>query len=134
VLLIVDMGAVMFTLAVAVVVPLAVALAVMTTAVAAPGAVYVVLAALAVCAGLNDPHAPTGVQDQSTPALVESPVTVALKVEVAFRTNDAGGALEIAIVVGLVAAEIVTVATAVAPCAVVDVAVMVTVPAAPGAV
>src|SRR5665213_1709134 len=63
-----------------------------TTFAAALGAVYVVLAPLAVCAGLNEPHDPEGVQLQSTPAFELSFATVAAIDTVAARFNVEGGA------------------------------------------
>ena len=56
------------------------------------GAVYVVLAPLAVCAGLNEPHDPEGVQLQSTPAFELSFATVAAIDADAARFNVEGGA------------------------------------------
>jgi len=67
----------METLAVAVAVELAVAVAVIVTPVAAPGAVNVEFAPLAVWEGVNDPQEPDGEQLQSTPALELSFETVA---------------------------------------------------------
>jgi hypothetical protein len=114
-------------------VALLVAVAVITTAPAVPGAVYVVLAPLAVCAGLKLPHVPVGVHVQSTPAIAESLVTVALIAAVPFGCKFVGGAA-----VNEMATEpdapTVTVATAVVVWLVVDVAVMVTLPATAGAV
>jgi hypothetical protein len=106
-----------------------------TAATAAPGAVYVVFAPLAVCAGVNVPHVPVGVQVQSTPAFAESFVTVALTDAVPFTRRDEGGAVvkEMATVL-FVAAEIVMVATAIAVWVLVEVAVIVTLAAALGAV
>ena len=72
---------------------LLVAVAMITTFPAVPGAVYVVLAPLAVCAGLNEPQAPDGVQLQSTPALELSFATVAPTDAVAPRFNVEGGAV-----------------------------------------
>ncbi|HEX3377467.1 MAG TPA: hypothetical protein VHS29_11440, partial [Candidatus Acidoferrales bacterium] len=66
--------------------------AVIVALAAALGAVYVVVAPLAVCAGLKVPHAPTGAQVQSTPAFVESFTTVAEIMAVPFAAKDAGGA------------------------------------------
>jgi hypothetical protein len=56
---------------------LLVAVAVITTFPATLGAVYVEFAPLTVCAGLNDPQDPAGVQLQSTPELELSLETVA---------------------------------------------------------
>jgi len=126
----VEIAAVTLTLAVAFAVELAVAFAVITAATAAAGPVYVVLAPLAVCAGLKEPQVPVGVHVQSTPALLESPVTVALIVVVALTANEAGGGVLRATPTWPEAAVMETVATAVALCVLVEVAVMVTVPPA----
>jgi hypothetical protein len=64
-----------------------------TTLAAEAGAVYVVLAPLAVCAGLNEPHDPDGVQLQSTPAFELSFATVAATGAVAPRAKVEGGAV-----------------------------------------
>src|SRR5579872_475137 len=56
------------------------------------GAVYVLAAPLAALAGLNDPHAPVGVQLQVTPPFVESFVTVAPTKCEAVTAIVAGGA------------------------------------------
>ena len=56
------------------------------------GAVYVVVAPLAVCAGLNVPQDPAGAQLQSTPPLALSFDTVAEIVAVALAARVAGGA------------------------------------------
>lgn len=61
-----------------------------------------VAAALAVCAGLNDPHVLAGVQDQSTPAFDESLVTVAATCAVAPTCSEVGGAVLKAIAIGVV--------------------------------
>ena len=55
------------------------------------GAVYCVAAALAVCAGLNEPQAPLGTQLQFTPPFDESPATVAAMLAVAPVVNEPGG-------------------------------------------
>jgi hypothetical protein len=122
------------TLAVTVAVELLVAVALITAATAAAGAVYVVLAPLAVCAGLKVPHVPVGVHVQSTPAFAVSFVTVAMNTLGRFTGMDEGrrGVKEIATV--LFAAVIVTVATAVAVWVLVELAVIVTLAAAFGAV
>jgi hypothetical protein len=64
-----------------------------TLAVTAPtGAVYVVATPLAVCAGLNVPHTPIGLHDQSTPAFDESFANTAV-IELGWLTlNEVGGA------------------------------------------
>jgi len=92
----------------------------------------VVVAALAVCAGLKEPQDPTGAQVQSTPACAVSFATVAAIVAVALVTRVAGGALVREMETALDAT--VTVATAAAVWLVVEVAVIVTVPPAEGAV
>lgn len=56
------------------------------------GAVYVVVAPLAVCVGLNVPQEPAGAQLQSTPPLALSFDTVAEIVAVALAARVAGGA------------------------------------------
>ena len=56
------------------------------------GAVKVVAAPLAVCAGLKVPQVPAGAQLQSTPALAVSFETVAAIVAVAFAARVVGGA------------------------------------------
>ncbi len=56
------------------------------------GAVNVVDAPLAVCAGLNDPQLPAGAQLQSTPALAVSFVTVAEMLAVPLAARVVGGA------------------------------------------
>jgi len=63
-----------------------------------PGAVKIVAVPLEVWVGLNDPHAPVGVQltVQSTPALEESPVTFAVIEVVSLTPSDEGGVGEIA--------------------------------------
>jgi hypothetical protein len=68
---------VMETLSVATAERVLVDVAVITTLPAVPGAVYVVLAPLAVWAGLNDPQDPDGLQLHSTPAPAPSFETVA---------------------------------------------------------
>jgi hypothetical protein len=69
-------------------------------------------AALAVVAGLKAPHAPATVLPQvavqSTPALLESPVTVALTVAPLPIPNDVGDCVMLTVIT----AELVTVATA----------------------
>lgn len=72
---------------------LSVAVAMITTFVAALGAVYAVLAPLAACAGLNEPQDPDGVQLQSTPPFELSFATVAAMDVVAPRVNVEGGAV-----------------------------------------
>jgi hypothetical protein len=59
----------------------------------AEGAVYVVAAPLAVCAGLNDPQVLAGTHVQSTPAFDESLVTAAMTWAVVLTSSDAGGAV-----------------------------------------
>jgi hypothetical protein len=86
------------TVATAVAVRVWVEVAVIVTLVAAPGAVNVVMAPLAVCAGLNVPHDAAGAQVQSTPAFVESLFTVAEIVAVPFAAKVEGGACVNAIV------------------------------------
>lgn len=65
----------------------------LTTAVTGPaGAVYAVGLPLAVCFRLKVPHAPIGLQDQSTPAFDESLVTTAVSELPWFTANEAGAA------------------------------------------
>jgi len=85
--------AVIVTVAVAVVELFEVAAATMVTLPAADGAVYVVAAPLAVCAGLKVPQAPAGAQLQSTPPFAESFVTVAAMETVPLAAKVAGGAV-----------------------------------------
>ncbi|HEX4643628.1 MAG TPA: hypothetical protein VH161_09170 [Candidatus Acidoferrales bacterium] len=59
---------------------------------AVDGAVYMVAAPLAVCAGLKVPHDPAGAQLQSTPPLALSFDTVAEIIAVALAASVAGGA------------------------------------------
>jgi hypothetical protein len=86
-------AAVTVTAAEAVVELLEVAAATMVTLPAADGAVYVVAAPLAVCAGLKVPQAPAGEQLQSTPPFAESFVTVAAMETVPLTAKVAGGAV-----------------------------------------
>jgi hypothetical protein len=72
--------------------------AVIVTLAAALGAVNVVVAPLAVCVGLKVPQDAAGAQLQSTPAFVESLVTVAEIAAVPFTAKVDGGACVIAIV------------------------------------
>ena len=85
--------ALMVTFAETVVDGLAVQIAVMVTLPAAAGAVKVVAAPLAVCAGLKLPQLPVGEQLQSTPSFEESFVTVATILAVAPVLRDVGGAV-----------------------------------------
>jgi hypothetical protein len=80
--------------------PLAVEVAVIETVPAADGAVYVVAAPLAVCVGLKLPQVAAGEQDQSTPALEESPETVSVIVAVAPVFSAAGLPLMAPVIVG----------------------------------
>ena len=79
------------------------------------GAVYVIVDPLFVVAGLKVPHAPGVLLPQaavqSTPAFVESPVTVAPSVAVLPSASDAG---TVRVIVTLITGEEVTVATAAA--------------------
>ena len=81
------------TLAATVTVWLVVEVAVIAMAAAAAGAVNVEFAPLAVCAGLNVPQVPTGVQLQSTPAFALSFARVAATGAVAPTLIVAGGAV-----------------------------------------
>jgi hypothetical protein len=110
-----------------------VAVAVRTTAPAAPGAVYVVAAPLAVCAGLKLPQVPAGVQVQSTPALVLSFATVAVREVVPFVDKVAGGAAE-SVSVTAAGAFTAMIALAMILLEAVEVALTVTLPAVAGAV
>jgi hypothetical protein len=98
----------------------------------AEGAVKMVPAALAVVTGLKEPHAPAvalpHVAIQSTPALVESPVTVALMVVPLPVANDVAGCEIVTEITG----EVVTVAAveALVEPSFADVAVILTVPPA----
>jgi hypothetical protein len=125
---------VMLTGADAAIVGVMVEAAVRVTLAAAAGAVYVVVAPLAVCVGLKDPQVPTGVQLQSTPAFAVSLATVAATDAVAFTAREVGGAvLSVTVSAGAVAV-IVTAADAVVELFEVAAATMVTLPAADGAV
>jgi hypothetical protein len=110
----------------------AVAVAITVTDPAAPGAVYEVAVPLAVCAGLNVPQVPAGVQVQSTPAFVLSFVTVAVSEVVPLVVKVAGGGASDSATAGAPVMEMVAVAMALPEA--VEVAVMVTLPAVPGAV
>ncbi|HLJ15620.1 MAG TPA: hypothetical protein VKV15_14060 [Bryobacteraceae bacterium] len=66
--------------------------AVIVTLPAEAGAVKVVAAPLAVCAGLKDPQDPAGAQLQSTPAFAVSLETVADMLAVALAARVVGGA------------------------------------------
>jgi hypothetical protein len=122
------------TLATAVAAALLVAVAVISTGPAAPGAVYVVVAPLAVWAGLKLPHVFAGVQVQSTPPFAASLITVALIVAVPPACTFAGGAAVSEIATAPEAAVTVTLDTAVLAWLVVDVAVIVALAAPVGAV
>ena len=87
-----DAAAVMEIFETAVAAWLLVDVAVMVTVSGAAGAVYVVLAPLAVCAGLKVPQDAAGEQLQSTPAFAESLETVAESVAVPFAASEVGGA------------------------------------------
>jgi len=102
--------------------------AVMVTDSAVLGAVKVVATPLAVCVGLNDP----AVAVQFTPPFALSLLTVAVKFAVPLAASEAVVG-EIETEIGR-AADTVTVAVADFVGSVTDVAVMVTLPAAPGAV
>ena len=111
------------------------AVAVITTAPAAPGAEYVVFAPLAVWAAVKLPHEPVGVQVQSTPAFALSLVTVAASVAVPPGSKVVGGAVVMEMAIEPEEAAVIEMfATAVAAWLLVDVAVIVTFTAAAGAV
>jgi hypothetical protein len=110
----------------------AVEVAVTVTVPAAPGAVNMVAAPLAVWVGLKLPQEPVGVQVQSTPALVLSLVTVAESDAVPFGAKEVGAPVNDKVTAA--AALIVTVAEAMTLALAVAVALIVTVPAAVGAV
>lgn len=93
-------GALTVIVAVAMAVAEAVALAVMVTLPAAVGAVKVVEAPLAVCAGLKLPQEFAGAQLQSTPALVLSLATVAVSVAVAPVVKVCGAPVIVMVIVG----------------------------------
>ena len=78
----------------------AVGAALIVTVPAVVGAVYVVDAPLAVCVGLKLPHAPAGVQLQSTPAFVLSFETVALSETVPPVARFAGAPVIVALAIG----------------------------------
>ena len=74
--------------------------AITITAPAVVGAVYVVAAPLAVCVGLKLPQVAAGVQLQSTPALVLSFETVAVRLAVAPAVSDCGAPVMVPLIGG----------------------------------
>jgi hypothetical protein len=122
-------GAEIVTLALALFVVSLTELAVMVTLPpcgTATGAVYVVVAPEAVCAGVNVPHAALGTQLQVTPLFAVSLDTVAATLAVALVCIEAGGVLVIATEIGV--AVIVTLAVALLVVSLTEVAVIVTLP------
>ena len=87
-----DEAAVIEMVATAIAAWLLVDVAVIVTVADEAGALYVVLAPLAVCAGLKVPQDAAGEQLQSTPAFAESLETVAEIVAVPFAASELGGA------------------------------------------